>query len=96
MGNGNVLVVRLNTLQPLLALHFLTTEYHPRTVTVPLDSGDFDVVSARDHSRTFRITREGVKGLAGSIDDCRVENIGGTAGEAELEGWTLGAMRVVD
>jgi hypothetical protein len=54
-------------------------------VTVPLDSGDFEVVSARDHSRALRITRDGVKGLAGRIDDCRVENIGGTAGEAELE-----------
>jgi hypothetical protein len=54
-------------------------------VTVPLDGGDFDVVSARDHSRALRIARDGVKGLAGHIDDCRVENTGGTAGEVELE-----------
>jgi hypothetical protein len=60
-------------------------KYHPRTVTVPLDGGNFDVVSARDHSRALRITRDGVKGLASRIDDCRVENVGGTAGEAELE-----------
>jgi hypothetical protein len=54
-------------------------------VTVPLDSGNFDVVSARQHSCALRITRDGVKGLAGRIDDCSVENIGGTAGEAEFE-----------
>jgi len=52
---------------------------------VPLDSGNFDVASAREHSRTLRITRDGVNGLAGRINDCRVENIGGTTGEAELE-----------
>jgi hypothetical protein len=84
-GNGHVPVIGSSWLQPLLALHFLTTEYHPRTVTVPLDSGNFDVVSARDHSRALRITRDGVKGLAGRVYDCRVENIGGTAREAELE-----------
>ncbi len=54
-------------------------------MTVPLDSGNFDIVSARDHSRALRITRDGVKGPASRIDYCRVENIGGTAGEAELE-----------
>jgi hypothetical protein len=59
-----------------------------------LDGGNFDVVSARDHSRALRITRDGVKGLASRIDDRRVENVGGTAGEAELESWTLGVMRV--
>ena len=52
----NVLVIRLNALQPLLALHFLMTQYHPRTVTVPFDSGHFDVVSARDHGRVLRST----------------------------------------
>jgi len=56
MENANVLVVRLGALQPLLALHFLTTEYHLRTVTVPPDRGHFDVVCARDHSRALRIT----------------------------------------
>jgi hypothetical protein len=56
MGNESVLIVRLGAFQPLLALHFLTTEYHQRTVTVPLDSGNFDVVSARDHSRALRVT----------------------------------------
>jgi hypothetical protein len=34
--------------------------------------------------------------LTGRIDNCRVESIGGTAGEDELERWTLGVMRVVD
>ena len=61
------------------------TEYHPRTVTVPLDDGNFDVASAREYSRAPRITRDGVKGLAGRMDDCRVENIGCTAWEAKLE-----------
>jgi hypothetical protein len=84
-GNGHVLVIGSSWLQPLLALHFLTMEYHPRTGTVPLDSGNFDVVSARDHSRALRIARDGIKGPACRIDDCRIENIGGTAGEAELE-----------
>jgi hypothetical protein len=54
-------------------------------VTVPLDSGNFGVVSARDYSGVLRITRDGVKGLASRIDDRRVENIRCTAGEAELE-----------
>jgi hypothetical protein len=61
------------------------TEYHPRAVTVPLDSGDLDIVSARDHGRALRITRDGVNGLASRVDDRRVENIGDTAREAELE-----------
>ena len=54
-------------------------------MTVPLDSGNLDIVSARDHSRALRITRKRVKGLASRIDNGRVENIGGSAGEAELE-----------
>ena len=54
-------------------------------MAVPLDSGDLDIVSARDHSRALRITRKGVKGLAGRVDDCRAENIGGSGREAELE-----------
>ena len=54
-------------------------------MAVPLDGGKFDIVSARDHSCALRITRDGVKELAGRIGDCRVENIGDTAGEAELE-----------
>ena len=54
-------------------------------MTVPLDSGNFDVASARDHRRALRTTRDGVNGLAGRIDDWRVENIGGTAGDPEFE-----------
>ena len=54
-------------------------------MTIPLDCGNFDVASGREHSRTLRITRNGVKGLAGRIDDRRVENVGGAAGEVELE-----------
>ena len=92
-AKGNVLVIGSSLPQPLLAFHFLATEYHPRTateypprtVTAPLDSGDFDIVCARDHSRALGITRYGVKGLASRICDCRVENIGGTGGEGELE-----------
>ena len=65
-------------------------------MAVPLDSGDSDIVSARDHGRALRITPDGVEGSVGRVDDCRVENIGDTAGEAELERWTRGVVRVVD
>jgi hypothetical protein len=51
-----VVTARFSELQPVLALHFLTTKCHLRTVTIPIDSGNFDVVSARDHSRALRST----------------------------------------
>jgi len=83
--NANVLALRICALQPLLALYFLATEYHLRTVAVPIDSGNFDVVSARDHGRVLRITQDGVNGLASRVGDCSVENVGSTAGEGKLD-----------
>ena len=75
--------------QPLLALHFLPTENHPRTGTVPLDGGDLDVVLARDHSRALRIARDGVEGVAVRIDDYGVDDVGFPTGDLELDGRTL-------
>jgi hypothetical protein len=75
--------------QPFLALHFLPTKNHPRTGSVPLDGGNFDIVLARDHSRALRVARDGVKGLAGCIDNYRVDNVGFTTDHLELDGWTL-------
>jgi hypothetical protein len=46
--SGNVLVIRPGEPQPLFAFHFLMTEHHSRTVTVPIDGGDLDVVPARE------------------------------------------------
>ena len=75
--------------QPIFALHFLPTQKHPRTGTVPIDGGNFDIVLARDHSRVLRVTRDRVKGLAGCIDNYRVDDVGFTADYLELDGWTL-------
>ena len=61
------------------------TENHARTGTVPLDGGNLDVVHARDQCRVLGIACNGVKGLAGCIDDYRVEYIGGTGGDPELQ-----------
>ena len=75
--------------QPFFALHFLPTEDHPRTGTVPLDGGNLDIVLARDHNRALRVARDGVKRLAGYIDNDRVDNVDFTADYLELDGWTL-------
>ncbi len=41
------LFIRLSGPQPLLTFHFLTTEGHARTVTVPLDGGQPEVATVR-------------------------------------------------
>ncbi len=51
----DVLVIRPSGLQPLPTFHFLTTEGHARTVTVPLDGGNLDVVPARHQFCALRI-----------------------------------------
>jgi hypothetical protein len=61
--------VRSREWQPFLALHFSLTKSHPRTRTVPVNGGNLDIVLARDHSRVLRITRDGIEGLAGCIEN---------------------------
>ena len=77
-GSRNVLVLRSSEWQPRLTLDFLTAENHARTGTVPLYGSNFDIVRARDQNRSLGIAGDGVKRLAGCIDDHRIENIGGT------------------
>jgi hypothetical protein len=74
----DVLVLGSSERQPPLALDFISTKNHARTGTVPLDGGNLDVVHARDQSSSLGIAGDRVKGLAGRIEDHRVENIGGT------------------
>jgi hypothetical protein len=92
-----ILGLRTRERQPLPASHFLPTINQPRTWAVPLNGSNFDIVPARDQGRALWIAWDGVEGLTGCIDDYRVNNVGFTAGDLELDGWSLvGMMGSVD
>ena len=74
--------------QPILTLYFLATEDYSWTGSVPFDVGHLDVVEARGHDRALRITRDGVEGSAGCINDRGVDDVGAAAREPEFDGWT--------
>jgi len=59
---------------------------HPRTRAVPLDGGNLDIVSALDESRALRSACDGIEGPAGCIDNYRIDNVGFTTEDLELDG----------